>query len=91
MVMVEAYAVGKPVIAGNIGNMDWMVEERDTGGTGIKFQYDSSEALIDAIQRFEKTDIDWARSTYRRYVDEFSPESNYRLLMSVYGRVTENQ
>lgn len=87
MVIAEAYAAGKPVIAGNIGNMGWMVQERDAGGTGIKFRHDSSESLIDAIQRFEKADNDWAGSTYQRYVDNFSPEKNYRQLMSVYDSV----
>lgn len=87
MVIAEAYAAGKPVIAGNIGNMGWMVQERDAGGTGIKFQYDSFESLIDAIQRFEKADNDWAGSTYQKYVDNFSPGNNYRKLVFVYDSV----
>lgn len=90
MVIAEAYAAGRPVIAGNIGNMNWIVEEGD-GGTGIKFQYNSAEALIEAIQKFEKMDIDWERNTYRRYVEKFSPESNYRLLVSVYNSVMRQQ
>lgn len=91
MVIAEAYAAGKPVIAGNIGNMKLMVREDDIKGTGIKFLYNSSEALIEAIQKFEKTDNDWSGNAYKKYVEEFSSESNYRLLMSIYDNVMEHQ
>ena len=91
MVIAEAYAAGKPVIAGNIGNMKLMVREDDIKGTGIKFLYNSSEALIEAIQKYEKTDNDWSGNAYKKYVEEFSSESNYRLLMSIYDNVMEHQ
>lgn len=85
MIIAEAYSAGKPVIAGNIGNIASLVEE---GCTGFLFKYNSSEALIKAINKFEESrDTDWEYQVIRKYQEEFSPEVNYTILNQIYENI----
>jgi len=85
MIIAEAYAAHKPIIVGNIGNLSSLV---DKGLTGITFTYNSAEALSDAVMQFENIDTNgWGENAYRKYKDEFSPESNYYTLRGIYDSV----
>lgn len=82
MIIAEAYASHKPVIAGEIGNVPALIEEHVTG---LKFGYNSTKALVEAIKEFEKADTsDWGENAYRKYRKQLSPESNYEQLMCIY-------
>jgi glycosyltransferase involved in cell wall biosynthesis len=85
MVIVEAYSNGVPVIVGNIGNIKDLVIE---GETGELFQYNSSEALVEAVERFEKKyDSSYGYNGYKLYKEKFSPDVNYKILMGIYQNV----
>jgi len=49
-VLVEAYAVGLPVIASDLGSLAELVDE---GETGLKFRPDEPQALVEVLRRLE--------------------------------------
>jgi glycosyltransferase involved in cell wall biosynthesis len=66
---VEAQAAGRPVIAfGQGGALDTVIE----GQTGLFFREHSVEALIDAIEQFERLSFDPAAA--RANAERFSVE-----------------
>ncbi len=88
MVIVEAFSVGLPVIASNLGSMASLVEH---GRTGLHFRPG------DAVDLAAK--IEWARAhpdemaQMRRearaeYLAKYTPEKNYQMLMEIYHLVT---
>lgn len=86
MVIIEAFADAVPVIVGDIGNVGSLVEK---GKTGWKFQYDSAEALKNAVNEFEKFDIDvLGDNAFQRYKQKYSPENNYQQLTKIYQSVS---
>lgn len=85
MSIAEAYSVGTPVLTGDMGNAGSLVTERVTG---MKYAYDSPEALAQTVERFEKeTSVNWAENTRRVYLEKLTPEMNYRQLIQIYSRV----
>lgn len=89
MSAAEAYSLGVPVIAGDIGNIGDIVIE---GKTGLHFRYNSVDALIDTIDKFEqlgKDDIEKMRENALRYYREnLTEEQNYKILTDIYDRVS---
>lgn len=85
MIIVEAYAMHKPVIVGNIGNIASLVDE---GKTGLYFKYDSAKSLQNAIHRFRQIDTrEMGTNAYRKYKTEFTDEINYSVLRSIYKTI----
>jgi glycosyltransferase involved in cell wall biosynthesis len=69
MAPVEVAAAGRPTIAFRGGGaMETVVEDV----TGIFFDVQTTEALVDAIERFEKRE--WSSSVIRRHAEGFSAE-----------------
>ena len=82
MGIAESYSLSVPAIAGDIGNIGDIVKE---GITGIHFQYNSSDALIEAVKRFETMNRDELAANARRYYeDNLTPQSNYERLKEIY-------
>ena len=90
-VAVEAFAVGTPVIAANIGAVAELVEH---GRTGLEFRPGDPEDLV--------TQVEWALShpaELRRMRDEvraefeakYTAERNYRALMEIYEAALERK
>lgn len=67
---VEAQAAGKPVIAFGAGGVLETVIE---GQTGVFFNQQTTESLIDAVERFEGITYPWS-SSCRRNAERFRPE-----------------
>lgn len=85
MGIAESYSLSVPAIAGNIGNIGDIVKE---GITGIHFQYNSSDALIEAVKRFETMNRDELAANARRYYeDNLTPQSNYERLKEIYDDI----
>ena len=85
LIIAEAYAGHKPVIAGDIGNIAGLVESEKTG---LKFVYNSSEDLIQKVKKFNNSPTDeWGENAYKKYKAEFSPEHNYRQLLAIYDAI----
>jgi glycosyltransferase involved in cell wall biosynthesis len=88
--IVEAFACGTPVICSRMGAMREIVSD---GSTGLQFTPGQVEDLA------EKMDWAWAhrdqmsemgRQARREYETKYTAETNYKLLMDIYGRVTSS-
>ncbi len=86
MIITEAFACRTPVIVGDIGNVGDLVED---GVDGVKFQYDSSNALVEAVERFEQLDaVTLGENAYRKYRERFSADSNYKGTEEIYRSIS---
>lgn len=86
MIIVEAFASHTPVIVGDVGNVGDLVED---GVDGLKFIYDSPDALVEAVEQFERLDITaLGENAYQKYKERFSPNSNYESVKAVYEDVS---
>lgn len=87
MTIAEAYSYGVPVIAGDIGNLRNMVEEKSTG---IRFRYDSPEDLVQKVRQYNVMDIEEMKKNARLfYENRLRPEDNYRILEKIYYDILE--
>ncbi|HLJ96404.1 MAG TPA: glycosyltransferase family 4 protein [Gemmataceae bacterium] len=86
-VVIEAFALGTPVIASNLGAMAELVED---GATGLRFEPGNPidlatkiEHLVTASQQRAQM-RQAARQAYERH---YTAETNYRLLLAIYERI----
>jgi glycosyltransferase involved in cell wall biosynthesis len=88
LVILEAYAHGKPVIASRMGGIPEVVEE---GETGYLFDSDRPEALrekmIDLYENNEKT-IAMGKSGRARAESLYNPALHYSRLMEIYSSLS---
>lgn len=81
MIVAEAFAAHTPVIVGDIGNVGGLVTE---GVTGVKFTYNSSESLCDAIRRFEKMDSQkMGMNAFLEFKNKYASDKNYFQLETI--------
>ena len=89
MIVIEAFASHTPVIAGDVGNIGSLVED---GVNGIKFQYNSFRALIEAVEKFEQLDGNTlGENGYRKYQDMFSEKKNYENISTIYNDILNSR
>jgi glycosyltransferase involved in cell wall biosynthesis len=83
--LIEAYAKGTPVIASRLGAMAELVHD---GRTGLLFEpgnpVDLASKIHAALDDREKL-IEMRRAARREYEDKYTAETNYRMLMRIYG------
>jgi glycosyltransferase involved in cell wall biosynthesis len=82
-VVVEAFATGTPLVAGDLGGLSELVDER----TGLKFPSGDASALADAVTRLWRAPQlreTLRRAGRRRFEREFSPAMGLASLQSVY-------
>jgi glycosyltransferase involved in cell wall biosynthesis len=86
--IVEAYAVGTPVVASRMGSMEELLVHQETG---LLFEPGSASALSQAVSRLcRRSDLpDVRRRARREFEDKYSVEQSYRCLMSIYKRALE--
>jgi glycosyltransferase involved in cell wall biosynthesis len=77
MTIVESFACGTPVIGSNIGNVENLLQNVDTGHT---FRYDAVDSLVDTVKQFKGEDLN-PRKLYELL---YNSETNYELLMEIY-------
>lgn len=82
MSIVEAYAMGTPVICSDLGNAGAVVEE---GVTGWKFKIGSAEGLAEKVKGWS----DISEDVKAVYEEKYTADVNYRKLMEIYERVIE--
>ncbi len=82
MTIAEAFSVGTPVIASDLGNAGSLVEE---GLTGCKFVADSPEELMKSALRVN-TYLDICKITVAEYKEKYTEEQNYKNLMEIYRK-----
>lgn len=84
MVVIEAFAMGTPVIASRIGALQSLVEE---GVTGLLFEpgdaKDLGEKMRWAVANPERM-AEMGHAARKRYEDSFTPERNYEELVAIY-------
>lgn len=81
MSIIESYSKCVPVIVGDIGNISKLV---DDGITGLKFKYDDIDSLINCIN---SVGVIRRENCYKKFLNDFSPESNYKFLISIYDDI----
>lgn len=85
LIVEEAFANHVPVIVGDIENVGSLV---DDGINGIKFRYNSVEALKQAIVHFEKMDAKvMGKAAYEKYTEEFWEKKTYHNIKCIYQTV----
>jgi glycosyltransferase involved in cell wall biosynthesis len=87
MVILEAYAHGKPVVASRIGAIPELVED---GGTGLLFEPGNCAELASKLRELVRSPAraqDMGLRGRARVERELSPESHYRLLEPLYREV----
>ncbi len=77
MTIAEAYTLGTPVIAADIGNVGKLVEE---GVTGTKFKCNSVVAMAKAVERFVENPV----KIPTEYLTKYTAEKNYQMLKGIY-------
>lgn len=85
MTVVEAFSLGTPVIASDIGNLSSLIKE---GINGWKFTYDSVEELVEKVNvcsGISKENLQVACD------DAIFPEKNYEILNHIYETVINNK
>jgi glycosyltransferase involved in cell wall biosynthesis len=85
--VVEAYAVGTPVVAAAIGALGELVEHETTG---LLFAPGQAADLARQVRRLTSDDALAAalrRQARQRYLDRYTAEQNYQILMAIYEGV----
>lgn len=87
MVILEAYAAGKPVIASNLGGLPYIVRN---GQTGLLFEAgnpfdlaDKTSYLLQVTEELERM----GRFARKLTETEYSPEAGYETLMTILDKV----
>jgi glycosyltransferase involved in cell wall biosynthesis len=87
IVLLEAFAFGKPVIASDIGNMPLIVENEKSG---LHFRAGDIDDLIEKIRILSQNNSEitrmgeFARKKIETY---YTPEINYKILKSIFQKV----
>jgi glycosyltransferase involved in cell wall biosynthesis len=89
MTILEAFSTGTPVIASNLGSMKEIIQHKING---LHFMPGSAEDLVSKIAYVcENDSISQSMGTNARssYLEWYTPEKNYRQLISIYKYAME--
>ncbi|QHT71625.1 glycosyltransferase family 4 protein [Rhodocytophaga rosea] len=84
MTILEAFSTGTPVITSKLGGMAEIVDDLQNG---LHFLPGNSADLVDKIQVLSadaKLSIQLGKQARQDYLDKYTPEKNYTLLLSIY-------
>ncbi len=87
LILAEAFAVGLPVIASNLGSMSTMVEHERTG---LHFSAGNAKSLVEAVGWWSAhpTEAALMRGRVRlEYETKYTAERNYSQMMNIYELV----
>lgn len=83
MTIVEAFSVGTPVVASDLGNAGNLIVE---GVTGTKFLSKSPDSLSKALQRVG-TYKNISLTTQSEYEEKYTELQHYKQLMNIYEKI----
>ena len=83
MSIVEAFSVGTPVICSDFGNAGSVVDE---GITGYKFECESIESIILAVEKMREKPLD-REKIKELYEMKYSENVNYKILSDIYASI----
>lgn len=88
MTLVEAFSVGCPAIATDIGSQGEIVEEERSG---LRVPVGDTLALAGAVQRLSDPALvqRLSEGARRQYLERYTPERNYSRLMEIYREAIE--
>lgn len=89
LTMAEAFAVGLPVLASDLGSMSSLVHP---GRNGLRFRPGDAGDLARQIQwalSHPEAMVEMGRSARREFEEKYTAERNYEMLMEIYRRATE--
>lgn len=85
LVIVEAFSVGTPVIASNIGAAQKIVM---SGYNGLHFNYADALSLRSRLDEWESlspgTKLEYTKNALATYMDQYTPSKNKALLLDIY-------
>lgn len=86
--ILEAMSVGCPVITSNIGNPARII---DHGKTGFHINLSQPESIMQQLKKLRDKErvISLSRNARRTYLEKYTPEINYRILMDIYEKAAE--
>ena len=91
LVIAEAYACGKPVIASRLGAIAELVED---GKTGLLFEPGNARDLAAKIKwMYEHEDecIQMGRNAHKVFEEKYTAERNFEILMNIYKTVLDRK
>lgn len=80
MAIAEAYTMGTPILAADIGNVGKLVDE---GVSGFKFKSNSAVSLAKTVEKFMEAPI----RLPDEYRNKYTAENNYKILKQIYEDV----
>ena len=86
--VIEAFAMGRPVIASDLGSMSTLVEH---GRTGLHFTPGAPDDLATRVAwawNHPQDMMEMGQEARREYEAKYTAERNYELLMEIYRRAT---
>lgn len=89
MVLLEAFAYGKPAIGSKLGAIAELIED---GKTGLLFEAGNFEDLAEKIQwMIENEDayIKMGKNARKVFEEKYTAERNFQILMEIYKKVIE--
>ncbi|NKB65057.1 MAG: glycosyltransferase [Gammaproteobacteria bacterium] len=90
MVILEAYALGLPVLGSNLGSMMNVIEH---GKTGLLFDYADVDRAAESILNYMKDEErrkEMSNICRQHYEDNYTPEKNYEYLLKIYEEAIAN-
>jgi glycosyltransferase involved in cell wall biosynthesis len=91
LTIIEAYALGVPVIASNLGTMATLVGHRQTG---LHFRAGDAADLVQAVRwalAHPEDMLDMGRRARHEYEALYTPVRNYELLMEAYRLASKSR
>lgn len=87
--VLEAFALGKPVIGGRVGGIPELVRDGETGLTFESGNANDLRSKIESLLKNPKQIAEMGKKA-RKFVEEsFNPEKHYKKLMQIYRLATE--
>lgn len=88
-VILEAYALGVPVIASNLGSMAELVRDNETG---LLFKAGDSEDLASKVKLAIESPTDlarWGRRAQEIFREQYTADAAYKRLIDIYKKVSQ--
>lgn len=90
MVVIEAFACGKPVIVPKLGSLKTLVTDMSNG---LHFEAGNSKDLcskINLLSENEQLAIKMGSNARDEFCTKYTKDVNYRLLLDLYNKILES-
>ena len=88
MTIIESFAMGTPVVCSDIGNGADIVCKHNAG---VVYTARNIDSLRDALKRVEERFDEYSKRAREAYEDNYTPENNYKQLITIYEEVINEQ